>query len=133
MTPVGRGPEDIPALLGPECCAVYAGFCGAVKRQFGAEALWNSGGMRWKYECQYRWRGRRLCTLYVRRSCAALQIVFNREEQVRFQSERETYHPQIRRAFDIAETYLDGKRFLFGLADELLFPELLRLLEYKRK
>ncbi len=51
MTPVGRGPEDIPALLGPECCAVYAGFCGAVERQFGVEALWNSGGMRWKYEC----------------------------------------------------------------------------------
>ena len=126
-------PEELAELLGMELYKVWTDFCGQLEERFSAAPRWNRGGMRWRYECQYRREGRRLCTLYARKGCAVLQIVFNREEQARFQAERTAFHPLIQQAFSIAECYPDGRRFQFGLIDEAMFPEFFRLLECRKK
>ena len=49
-------PEELAELLGMELYKVWTDFCGQLEERFSAAPRWNRGGMRWRYECQYRRR-----------------------------------------------------------------------------
>ena len=126
-------PSDMAELLGPSLFEVWRQLCAAIKEKYDMEQIWNSGGKNWTYEYKYRRGGKTLCALYARESCIGFMIILGKEERLKFEQERESYSVEVRRVYDEARTYHDGKWMMFEPTDASLFDDLIRLLHIKRK
>ena len=127
------GTEEMTALVGPSLYEVWNQLCALIDGKYDMERLWGKGGKAWTYEYKYRRGGKTLCALYARESCIGFMIILGKEERLKFEQERESYSVEVRRVFDEARTYHDGKWMMFEPADASLFDDLIRLLHIKRK
>lgn len=60
-------------------------------------------------------------------------IILGKDERLKFESDRENYSEEVRKIYDEARTYHDGKWIMFEPVDTLLFNDLIGLLRIKRK
>ena len=125
--------EELTALVGPPLGAVWRELCAAIDARYRMDRLWNSGGKAWVYEYKYRRGGKTLCALYARERWVGLLVIFGGEEREKFEQVRESFAEEIRRAYDEAKTYRDGKWVMFLPQDTALVGELARLLAIKRR
>ena len=131
--------ENIPAqstmrqLLGQSLFAVWQALCQAIDEKYQMERVWNTGGRNWTYEYKYRRGGKTLCCLYAKGSCVGFMIVFGKKEREEVEKIRDTLSDTVRRQYDEAKTYRDGKWVMFAPASTADFDDYMKLLAIKRK
>lgn len=97
------------------------------------ECLWNKGGKAWTYEYKYRRGGKTLCALYARENCVGFMIILGKDEQLKFDTDRNSYSKEVQKIYDETKTYHDGKWLMFEPTDTALFDDFVKLLGIKRK
>lgn len=125
--------NEMISLIGQSLYDVWNGLCSLVDEKYDMERTWNKGGKAWNYEYKYRRGGKTLCGFYAKENCIGFMIIFGKNEQVKFENERDSYSKQIQIIYDDAKTYHDGKWVMFELVDDSLFDDLIKLLAIKRK
>ncbi len=131
--------ENIPSqstiaeLLGQSLFEVWQKLCWAIEEKYEMEGLWNTGGKNWTYEYKYRRGGKTLCCLYAKNNCLGLMIIFGKEERKKFEEIRDTLSMAVRRQYDEAKTYRDGKWVMFEPTDTAEFDDYMKMLAVKRK
>lgn len=125
--------EEINALIGTSLCEVWTNLCAAIDEKYDMECLWNSGGKAWDYEYKYRHGGKTLCALYAREGCVGFMLIFGKAEREKFEDARMEFSKEVRRVYDEAKTYHDGKWMMFLLEDAAMFADYMRLLAIKRR
>lgn len=125
--------EEMTALVGKSLYDVWNKLCSLIDEKYDMERLWDKGGKAWKYEYKYRRGGKTLCALYARENCVGFMIILGKDEQLKFESDRENYSEEVRKVYDEARTYHDGKWIMFDPVDTSLFNDLIGLLRIKRK
>lgn len=127
------GREEMTAFLGESLYGVWSQLCALIDEKYDMDRLWGEGGKAWKYEYKYRRGGKTLCALYAREHCVGFMIILGREERLKFEADRENYSKKVRKVYDEARTYHDGKWMMFEPTDTSLFDDFMRLLRIKRK
>lgn len=125
--------EEMTALVGRSLYDVWNKLCALIDEKYDMERLWDKGGKAWKYEYKYRRGGKTLCALYARENCMGFMIILGKDERLKFESDRENYSEEVRKKYDEARTYHDGKWIMFEPVDTSLFNDLIGLLRIKRK
>lgn len=125
--------EEMTALVGRSLYDVWNKLCALIDEKYDMERLWDKGGKAWKYEYKYRRGGKTLCALYARENCVGFMIILGKDERLKFESDRENYSEEVRKKYDEARTYHDGKWIMFEPVDTSLFNDLIELLRIKRK
>lgn len=125
--------EEMTALVGRSLYDVWNKLCALIDEKYDMERLWDKGGKAWKYEYKYRRGGKTLCALYARENCMGFMIILGKDERLKFESNRENYSEEVRKKYDEARTYHDGKWIMFEPVDTSLFNDLIGLLSIKRK
>lgn len=125
--------EAMTALLGKSLYDVWKQLCAVIDENYDMECLWNKGGKAWTYEYKYRRGGKTLCALYAREGCVGFLIIFGKDERLKFEAERKTFSKEVRKIYDGAKTFHDGKWVMFEPVDTSLFDYFIRLLRIKRK
>lgn len=125
--------EEINALVGTSLCEVWTNLCAAINEKYDMECLWNSGGKAWDYEYKYRRGGKTLCALYAREGSVGFMVILGKEEREKFEKVRTEFSEEVRKIYDEAKTYHDGKWMMFLPEDITMLGDFMRLLEIKRK
>ncbi|MDE7195119.1 MAG: DUF3788 domain-containing protein [Oscillospiraceae bacterium] len=125
--------EEMTALVGKSLYDVWNKLCSLIDEKYDMERLWDKGGKAWKYEYKYRRGGKTLCALYARENCVGFMIILGKDERLKFESDKENYSEEVRKVYDEARTYHDGKWIMFEPVDTSLFNDLIGLLRIKRK
>ena len=87
----------------------------------------------WTYEYKYRRGGKTLCALYARENCIGFMIILGKDEQLKFDTDRNNYSKEVQKVYDETKTYHDGKWLMFEPTDTALFDDFVKLLGIKRK
>lgn len=125
--------EEMTALVGSTLYDVWNKLCALIDEKYDMERLWDKGGKAWKYEYKYRRGGKTLCALYAGENRMGFMIILGKDERLKFESDRENYSEEVRKIYDEARTYHDGKWIMFEPVDTSLFNDLIGLLRIKRK
>ena len=125
--------EEMIALVGQSLYDVQNKLCILIDEKYEMECQWNKGGKVWTYEYKYRRGGKTLCASYARENCIGFMIIFGKDERAKFETERNNYSEQVQKIYDEAHTYHDGKWVMFEPTDTLMFYDLIKLLDIKRK
>ena len=131
--------ENIPTqstmteLLGQSLFEVWQELCSVIDEKYDMERLWNTGGKNWTYEYKYRRGGKTLCSLYAKRNCVGFMIIFGKDERAKFEEIRNTLSDSVRRRYDEAKVYRDGKWVMFEPTDTSELDDFMKLLAIKRK
>ena len=125
--------EQLASLLGERLQGVWDALAGRVDELYDMDRLWGPGGKAWDLELKWRRGGKTLCALYAREGCVGFMVVLGKAEREKFEANRDGYTPEVRAAYDGAQTYHDGKWVMFEPTDEALFDDFMRLLVIKRR
>lgn len=125
--------ERLAELLGPSLVEVWRGLCSAIEGRYEMERAWGPGGKRWDLECKYRRGGKTLCALYAAPGRMGFMVIFGKDEREKVEGIRGELSESVRRAYDDARTYRDGKWVMFEPTDGSEFGDYLRLLALKRR
>lgn len=126
-------PEEIIGTIGESLYRVWMNLCRLIDQKYEMEKKWNPGGKAWKYEYKYRKGGKTLCALYAKENDFGFMIILGKEERLKFEADKESYSAEVRKIYEEAKTYHDGKWLMFNLKDTSLFPDMEKLLYIKRK
>lgn len=125
--------EELTALIGRPLYGVWLALCSMIEEKYDMERLWNTGGKAWTYEYKYRRAGKTLCGLYARENSIGFMVILGREEREKFEQSSREYSERVRKTYEQAKTYHDGKWLMFEIEDASLFDDFIRLLSIKRK
>lgn len=125
--------EQMTALVGKTLYEIWNKLRALIEEKYDMNCLWDKGGKAWTYECKYRQGGKTLCALYARENCIGFMIILGKDEQVKFEQDRDNYSKEIQRIYDETQTYHDGKWMMFEPIDTYFFDDFIRLLKIKRK
>lgn len=125
--------EELTVLVGKPLYEVWTALCALIEERYDMDCAWNRGGKAWTYEYKYRRGGKTLCALYARENCVGLLIILGKDERLKFEADIEHYAPEVRKVYDEAQTYHDGKWLMFEPADSSLFCDFMKLLGLKRR
>ena len=104
-----------------------------IAEHFDKDTTWDKGGKAWTYEYKYRRGGKTLCALYARENCVGFMIILGKDEQLKFDTDRNSYSKEVQKIYDETKTYHDGKWLMFEPTDTALFDDFVKLLGIKRK
>jgi hypothetical protein len=93
---------------------------------------WLFGGKKHGWSLRYK-KSKSFCTLIPEKERFALLIVFGAEERANVDAIRESLSKQIRREYDNATTYHDGKWVLLTVNSATVVEDVRKLLAIKRK
>ena len=125
--------EDMIALIGSSLYDIWTKLCAVIDEKYDVERLWDKGGKAWTYEYKYRRGGKTLCALYARENCIGFMIIFGKDERQKFEDNRQFYSEPVRKIYDEAKTYHDGKWVMFEPIDTTMFDDFIKMLQLKRK
>lgn len=125
--------EDMIALIGLSLYDIWTKLCAVIDEKYDVERLWDKGGKAWTYEYKYRRGGKTLCALYARENCIGFMIIFGKDERQKFEDNRQFYSEPVRKIYDEAKTYRDGKWVMFEPIDTTMFDDFIKMLQLKRK
>ena len=60
-------------------------------------------------------------------------IILGKDEQLKFDTDRNNYSKEVQKVYDETKTYHDGKWLMFEPTDIALFDDFVKLLGIKRK
>ena len=125
--------STLAELLGPSLLEIWEALCSAVEDAYDMERCWNPGGRDWTYEYKYRRGGKTLCCLYAKPNCLGFLIIFGTAERAKFEGIRTALSEPIRRRYDEAKTYRDGKWVMFEPTSTAELDDYRKLLAIKRR
>jgi len=125
--------EPVLAALLNDRLALWQRLEQEIEARYDIIAAWGPGGRNWRYESKYRKGGRTLCALYAREGEFGLLVIFGAAEREKFESRRGCYSEFIRKAYEAATTYHDGKWVMFQPETIADLDGLADLLAIKRK
>lgn len=131
--PADAHQERLAELLGPSLAEVWRRLCSAIEGRYEMERARGPGGKRWDLECKYRRGGKTLCALYAAPGRMGFMVIFGKDEREKVEGIRGELSESVRRAYDDARTYRDGKWVMFEPTDGSEFGDYLRLLALKRR
>lgn len=131
--PADAHQERLAELLGPSLAEVWRRLCSAIEGRYEMERAWGPGGKRWDLECKYRRGDKTLCALYAAPVRMGFMVIFGKDEREKVEGIRGELSESVRRAYDDARTYRDGKWVMFEPTDGSEFGDYLRLLALKRR
>ena len=67
-----------------------------------------------------------MCALYARENGVGFMTILGREEQLKFETDRENYKEVVQKIYDKAQTYHDGKWIMFEQVDTSLFNDFIK-------
>jgi len=126
--------EQVGAMLGSARSA-WEKLVGHIRCYYVMDEVWQEGKPTHKnYNNLYMRRGgKTLIILGIREGYFIACIVLGKEEREKFDEQRETFGEAVCKIYDETHTYHDGKWLAFGIHDEALIDDLIRLLLIKRK
>jgi len=136
MTEPGQPPSaaQVAAWLGKDAAACWREMAGAIDKRYpgGFAPEWLYGGKKhgWSLRCK---KSRPLCTFVPEKGCFLLLIVFGAEERAKVEAMRDALPAWVRKAYDAATTYHDGKWLLLDMSAKDSVATASRLLTVKRK
>ncbi|MEN6449670.1 MAG: DUF3788 domain-containing protein [Thermoguttaceae bacterium] len=93
---------------------------------------WLYGGKKHGWSVRYK-RSKSFCTMIPEKGRCLLVIVFGREQRAKVDAIRTHLSPQVRKAYDEATTYHDGKWLLLNINNKTTLADAVTLLAVKRK
>ena len=127
------GTEQLKALVGEDLYRIWDTLAMRIDALYEMDCFLGPGGKAWTYELKWRRGGKTLCALYAREGCVGFMVILGKAEREKFEAVRESFLPEIRSAYDAAQTYHDGKWIMFEPIDESLFDDFMHLLAVKRR
>lgn len=100
--------EEMTALIGQSLYDIWNKLCALIDEKYDMECLWNKGGKAWTYEYKYRRGGKTLCALYARENCVGFMIILGKDEQLKFDTDRNSYSKEVQKIYDETKTYHVG-------------------------
>lgn len=125
--------EELKELIGAGRFSLWNKVCYLVENLYNSESAWKSGGKKWKYEYKYRRGGRTLCALYAKKEGAGFMVVLGKAERAEFEKERAGFTEAVRKLYDEAAAYHDGKWVMVPLDKAARLADIEKLLRIKRK
>lgn len=125
--------EDMTVLVGHSLYDVWEKLCNLIDERYEMDRLWNTGGKKWTYEYKYLRGGKTLCALYAKENCIGFMVILGKEERAKFEEGRNSYSKEVRKVYDEAKTYRDGKWIMFEPTNTDQFDDYIKLLAIKRK
>lgn len=125
--------DEMTGLIGQSLYNVWVELCNLIDEEYDMDYLWNTGGKSWTYEYKYRRGGKTLCALYARKDCVGFMVILGKNEQSKFDADRNSYSEEVQRIYDDAQSFHDGKWLMFTVTDTTLFDDFINLLALKRK
>ena len=125
--------EQMTTLVGKSLYEVWKQLCTLIDEKYDMDCLWDKGGKAWTYEYKYRRGGKTLCALYAKENSVGFMIILGKDERMKFEKDKDTYHQEVQKIYDETQTYHDGKWMMFEPTDTSLFDDFIRLLGIKRK
>ena len=113
--------KELTALVGKSLYGVWNKLCALSDEHYDMDLTWNNGGKAWTYEYKFRRRGKTLCALYAKESRIGFMVILGKDERASFEKDRGFFASKVRRAYDNAQTYHDGKWLMFEPIDDSLF------------
>jgi len=96
------------------------------------EPDWLFGGKKHGWCLRYK-KSKSFCTLIPEKENLAVLIVFGAQEREKAEAILSELTPKVRKDYESATTYHDGKWLLINLDSEATLSDIFRLLELKRK
>jgi len=93
---------------------------------------WLYGGKKHGWSVRYK-KSRSFCTMIPEKGRCLLMIVFGREERAKVETIRDELSAKVRKAYDEATTYHDGKWLLLEIDNKTTLADAETLLAVKRK
>ncbi len=93
---------------------------------------WLYGGKKHGWSLRYK-KGKSFCTLIPEKGCLKILIVFGAEERAKAEDVRSKLSASVRRQYDAAARYHDGKWVLLTIDSSEILKEIEVLLTVKRK
>ena len=126
--------EEVRALLG-NASPAWEKLLGHIRYYYAMDEQWAEGKPTHKnYNNLYIKRsGKSFVILGLREGYFIVCIVLGKDEREKFDQQRGSFSEAIRKEYDAAETYHDGKWMAFDIQDEILVDDIIQLLRIKRK
>ncbi|MCL2854404.1 MAG: DUF3788 domain-containing protein [Defluviitaleaceae bacterium] len=126
--------EEVKQMLGKSSTA-WEKLLGKIRFHYVMDEDWREGEPTHKnYNNLFiRRSGKSLIIFSLREGYFIACIVLGKDEQAKFEQERESFGKVVRNAFDSEEALHDGKWLAFGIYDDKLVDDIMRLLRLKRK
>jgi len=93
---------------------------------------WLYGGKKHGWSVRYK-KSKSFCTMIPEKGRCLLMIVFGREERAKVETIRDELSTKVRKAYDEATTYHDGKWLLLEINNKTALADAETLLAVKRK
>lgn len=93
---------------------------------------WLFTGKKHGWSLRYK-KSKSFCTLIPEKNRLALMIVFGGEERVKVETMKDNLSSDMRKAYDEAATYHDGKWLFITVDSDKVVEDVMKLLEVKRK
>lgn len=126
-------PEEMTILVGASLYDIWSKLNILIDERYDVNHAWNKGGKAWKYEYKFHRGGKTLCALYAKEHCVGFMIILGKDEQSKFEADRDNYSKEVQKIFDETKTYHDGKWLMFEPTDTTLFDDFVKLLRIKRR
>lgn len=133
MLDIIPAPEEMTILVGASLYDIWSKLKILIDERYDVNHAWNKGGKAWKYEYKFHRGGKTLCALYAREHCVGFMIILGKDEQSKFEADRDNYSKEVQNIFDQTKTYHDGKWLMFEPTDTTLFDDFVKLLRIKRR
>jgi len=126
--------EQVKEMLGKASNA-WEQLTGYIRFNYMMDELWEAGNPNHKHYNNLRIRrsGKTLITFAIREGYFIVCIVLGKDEQAKFDAQREQFSPAVRKIYDDTHIYHDGKWLGFNITDDLPLDDFIRLLHIKRK
>jgi len=126
--------EQVKTALG-DAAPAWEKLTGHIRFYYAMDELWEEGNPNHKHYNNLRFRrgGKTLITLCIREGYFIACIVLGKDEREKFDQQREAFSQTVRKGYDDAQTYHDGKWLGFDIYNEELIDDFIRLLPIKRK
>lgn len=123
---------QLQTLLGTECYNMYEQLDHYISDHYNVDQIWDKGGKDWDACLRYSRGGKTLCTVYFRPGQSGILIIFGKKEQAQFEEESTRFSEDVRKKYDAAHAYHDGKWLLFEVENNTLFSDIIMLLSIKK-
>ena len=136
MTQPGNPPSDlkIAAWLGKDAYKYWKQVTDLIERNYPDVFVpeWLFGGKKHGWSLRYK-KSKSFCTLIPEKDCCALIIVFGAAEREKVEAVRDSLSPYVRKEYDKATTYHDGKWVRLTINSDKVVEDVKKLLAVKRK
>ena len=136
MTESGKSPtaSQVEGWIGEDAYEFWKGVARLIEKNYPNVFTpeWLFGGKKHGWSLRYK-KGKSFCTMIPEKNRFAILIFFGAEERAREETIRDELFAQIRRAYDGAPTYHDGKWLVLTVDTDSVVDDVERLLSVKRK